>query len=323
LCPKLEISHYLLLIPFQMKKFLFGMCMLAAIGAGTTACGNGAKASEDNDSLVNKATSDSLSQYYGLMAGSYIGSELSYYAKESGEDYSREEFMKGVQAVVGQDQQDAYIAGMNTGMRVLQDIKGMEKQGVQVNRDLLLSELRKLVLADSIDNTKTEEYSRTYQQMMQRVQVAAQAREEAKKAESPEAKANVKAGEAALAKVAGAKKTQSGLGYVIENPGDGDQVKAGDRVTVKYVGKHLDGSEFDKGDSSVMTPGQNLIPGFSEALELLKKGGKGTFYIPGKLAYGANGVPQAKIGPMEMLIFEIEVLDVNAPAETPDNGQVK
>jgi FKBP-type peptidyl-prolyl cis-trans isomerase len=257
------------------------------------------------------------------MAGSFIGSELQYYAKESGEDYNREEFLKGLQAVVGSEHDDAYVAGMNTGFRVLQDIKGMKQQGVQVNRDLLLSEMRKLILADSIDKAKTDEYSTTYQDMMRRVQAQAQAREEAKKADSPEAKANIKAGEAALAKVAGVKKTQSGLAYVIENPGDGDQVKAGDRVTVKYVGKHLDGSEFDKGDSAVMVPGQNLIPGFSEALELLKKGGKGTFYIPGKLAYGANGVPQAKIGPMEMLVFELEVLDVNAPAEAVDTTEVK
>jgi FKBP-type peptidyl-prolyl cis-trans isomerase FkpA len=307
-----------------MKKFLFGMCMLAVLGAGSASCGNGAKASDDNDSLVAVATSDSLSEYYGLMAGSFIGSELSYYAQQSGETYDREEFIKGLQAVVGQDRSDAYIAGMNTGFRVLQDIKGMKEQGVQINRDKLLNALRKQVLADSVDRATAEEYSNKYQQMMQSVQAAAQAREEAKKANSPEAKANEKAGKEFLAKQKDVKLTQSGLGYVIQNPGEGDAIKDGDRVTVKYEGKHLNGSTFDKGDSAVMVPGQGLIPGFSEALKLVKKGGKATFYIPGKLGYGANGVPQAQIGPNEMLIFEVEVIDVQPKTDAkPENAELK
>jgi FKBP-type peptidyl-prolyl cis-trans isomerase len=266
---------------------------------------------------VAVATSDSLSEYYGLMAGSFIGSELSYYAQQSGEAYDREEFIKGLQAVVGQDHSDAYVAGMNTGFRVLQDIKGMKEQGVQINRDKLLNALRKQVLADSVSREVAEEYSNKYQEMMHSVQSAAQAREEAKKANSPEAKANEKAGKEFLAKQKDVKTTASGLGYVIENEGTGDAIKDGDRVTVKYEGKHLDGSAFDKGDSAVMVPGQGLIPGFSEALKLVKKGGKATFYIPGKLGYGANGVPQAKIGPNEMLIFEVEVLDVQPKDAQP------
>lgn len=300
------------------------MCLLATMGISATSCGQGSDAKSDSDTLVSVAKSDSLSQYYGLMAGSFIGGELSYYAKDSGEAYDRNEFVKGLQSVVGLDKSDAYLAGMNTGMRVLQDLKGMEKQGVQVNRDILLKELRKMILADSINKDESQEYSRIYQDLMQEVQAQAQAREEARKANSPEAKANVKAGEEYLAKVKGLKKTKDGLGYVMINEGEGEPIKDGDRVTINYKGRHLNGIEFDKGEGSVMQPGQNLIVGFSEGVKLLKKGGKITIYVPGHLGYGANGVPHANIGPNEMLIFDIEVLDVNPEVKPQDNdGQIK
>jgi FKBP-type peptidyl-prolyl cis-trans isomerase len=306
-----------------MKKILLGMCVLAAMGTCATSCGNGEKADTENDTLVAKATSDSISQYYGMMAGGFISSELSYYAKESGESYDREDFLKGVQAVVGSEKSDAYVAGMNTGFRVLQDIKEMQKQGVQVDRDAILKEMRKLILTDSIDKTQAQEYAKVYQDLMQKVQAQNQQREEAKKANSPEAKANEKAGDDFMAKVSGLKKTGSGLGYVIENPGEGSAIKDGDRVTVNYVGKHIDGTEFDKGTDAVMQPGQNLIPGFTEALKMLKPGAKATFYIPGKLGYGTNGVPQANIGPNELLIFELEVKSVEAPVEQPASAEIK
>jgi FKBP-type peptidyl-prolyl cis-trans isomerase FkpA/FKBP-type peptidyl-prolyl cis-trans isomerase FklB len=321
LCPKYIFS--LIINTSKMKKFLFGMCMLAVVGTCATSCGKGEKADADNDTLVAKATSDSISQYYGMMAGGFIGSELAYYAQESGEKYDREEFLKGLQAVVGSEKEDAYVAGMNTGFRVLQDIKEMQKQGVQVDRDVILKEMRRMVLNDSVKKEQAQEYAKVYQDLMQGVQAQNQAREEAKKANSPEAKANVKAGEEFMAKVHNIKKTQSGLGYVIENPGEGTAIKDGDRVTVDYVGKHIDGSEFDKGTDAVMQPGQNLIPGFTEALKLLKAGGKATFYIPGHLAYGSNGVPQAKIGPNELLVFDITVKSVEAPVEQAPSKEIE
>jgi FKBP-type peptidyl-prolyl cis-trans isomerase len=56
---------------------------------------------------------------------------------------------------------------------------------------------------------------------------------------------------------------------------------------------------------------QGVVPGFREGLMLLGKGGKATLYIPASLAYGANGVPQAGIGPNATLIFEVELIDIN------------
>jgi FKBP-type peptidyl-prolyl cis-trans isomerase len=306
-----------------MKKFLFGMCMLAVVGTTATSCGNGDSADADNDSIVAKATSDSISQYYGMMTGSFIGGEISYYANQSGEAYNREEFIKGLQAVVGNEKDEAYIAGMASGFRVWQELKEMEKQGVQVNRGEMLKQMRKFILADSVSQEEAQKYAQEYQKLIQNVQAKAQAREEAKKANSPEAKANEKAGREFIAKVPGVKTTQTGLGYVIENEGEGANIKDGDRVTLNYKGKRINGEQFDQGSNAVFQAGKGTIPGFGEGLKLLKKGSKATLYIPGHLAYGVNGVPQAKIGPNELLIFEIEVSDVVAPVEHNDNGQIK
>ena len=70
---------------------------------------------------------------------------------------------------------------------------------------------------------------------------------------------------------------------------------------------------FDQNDNATFAPSQ-VIPGFGEGLGMMKKGSKYIFYIPGDLAYGANGTPDGKIGPMATLIFEVEAKDVT-PAE--------
>lgn len=298
-----------------MKAKIYSASLALALCMAATSCGNGEKGGAD-DTLVSKQTSDSLCAAYGAMAGSYINGELVYYADATGTGYDRREFVKGIQAVVGSEHPDAYIAGMNTGLRVYQDLVGMKNQGVQVNRAKLIEALRKAILADSLTDVEREKAQTEYQVLLARVQAMAQQREEKKLAEAPKAVQNQKASQAFIDNLRkttpGVKTTESGLTYVVETPGEGVPVKNGDRVTLNYVGKHLNGEVFDQGEGATLVPGNGLIAGFSEALTLMYKGGKATFYIPGELAYGAKGVEQAGIGPMETLVFEIEVLDVNA-----------
>jgi len=100
-------------------------------------------------------------------------------------------------------------------------------------------------------------------------------------------------------------KSASGLRYFIENPGTGAAPKMGETWVVNYKGTFLDGQVFDQGKAADMPLGQ-MIPGFNEALMLLKSGGKGTFVIPSSIAYG----DQAR-GPIEansVLVFEVELL---------------
>ena len=104
--------------------------------------------------------------------------------------------------------------------------------------------------------------------------------------------------------------TASGLQYEVVKEGDGPMPAAADRVVVHYTGRLIDGTVFDSSEDARLSPA-GVVPGFGEGLEMLGKGGKATLYIPGKLAYGVDGAPRAGIGPNAMLIFDIEVLDVN------------
>lgn len=129
-------------------------------------------------------------------------------------------------------------------------------------------------------------------------------------------------GEAFLAqnaKKAGVKTTASGLQYEVLKEGTGAQPKATDIVAVQYEGKLLDGKVFDStaqhGGQPAVFPLNQVIPGWTEGLQLMKEGGKYRFYIPSKLAYGEQGAPQGGIEPNSVLIFDVDLLKVNPPAD--------
>jgi FKBP-type peptidyl-prolyl cis-trans isomerase FklB len=128
---------------------------------------------------------------------------------------------------------------------------------------------------------------------------------------------NLKEGEAFLtanAKKEGVKTTASGLQYKVSKSGTGKSPKATDSVKVHYHGTLIDGTVFDSSIERGMPitfPLNGVIPGWTEALQLMKEGDKWTLYIPSKLAYGERG-PGGKIGPNSTLIFEVELLSVEA-----------
>ena len=106
--------------------------------------------------------------------------------------------------------------------------------------------------------------------------------------------------------------------------GTGAQPKPTDMVTVNYNGTLTNGSEFDssyKRDEPATFPLNGVIRGWTEGLQLMKKGGKYQFFIPANLAYGERS-PGAGIPPNSTLIFEVELLDIKAgaarvPSPTP------
>ncbi|NJN26017.1 MAG: FKBP-type peptidyl-prolyl cis-trans isomerase [Cyclobacteriaceae bacterium] len=112
-----------------------------------------------------------------------------------------------------------------------------------------------------------------------------------------------------------AQTTESGLRYVIEEQGTGEFPQEGQTVHVHYTGTLMDGTKFDSSYDRNDGPltfalGQGqVIPGWDEGIALLKKGGKGTLYIPSSLAYGPNGAGGA-IPPNSNLKFEVELVDI-------------
>ncbi len=109
------------------------------------------------------------------------------------------------------------------------------------------------------------------------------------------------------------KTTASGLQYEVINEGTGKQPVASDSVTVHYTGKLIDGTVFDssveRGEPATFGVTQ-VIPGWVEALQMMKEGAKWRLFIPSNLAYGPNGAGNV-IGPNSTLIFDVELIKVN------------
>jgi FKBP-type peptidyl-prolyl cis-trans isomerase len=128
-------------------------------------------------------------------------------------------------------------------------------------------------------------------------------------------------------KSAVAKRTSTGIRYIITKPGVGNNAKDGQTVNVNYAGYLLDGKYFDTNIEAVakanglhqegrpyasypVVLGQRgVITGWEQALRLMNKGAKMTVYIPSTLAYGSQGMGQ-RIGPDAVLAFDLEVVDI-------------
>jgi FKBP-type peptidyl-prolyl cis-trans isomerase len=105
----------------------------------------------------------------------------------------------------------------------------------------------------------------------------------------------------------------SGLQYKIITPGAGDSPAEKDKVTVHYRGTLIDGTQFDssydRGEPASF-PLNAVIKGWTEGLQLMKPGGKFTFYIPPQLAYGKNAPQGSNIKANSALIFEVELISI-------------
>ena len=126
---------------------------------------------------------------------------------------------------------------------------------------------------------------------------------------------NAKAGEEFLTengKRAEVKTTASGLQYEVIKEGDGPQPNADDQVVVHYTGKLIDGTVFDSSEDRGVpaTFGvTQVIPGWVEALQLMKAGSTWRLFIPSALAYGPQGAGNI-IGPNATLIFDVSLIEV-------------
>ncbi len=200
------------------------------------------------------------------------------------------------------DQKDkvSYSIGLNIGF-------SLSRQGLPLNMDALDAGIRD-AMANKPRMTETEvrDTMQAFEKDMTEKQKAAGEKNAADGAKFLEENK----------KKEGVKSTPSGLQYKVIKEGTGPQPKPTDMVTVNYRGTLINGSEFDssyKRNEPATFPLNGVIKGWTEGLQLMKKGAKYQFFIPANLAYGERS-PGAGIPPNSTLIFEVELLDAKAAA---------
>jgi len=188
--------------------------------------------------------------------------------------------------------------------------RNLQKQGIDVNPDVLVQGLKDGIAGGAVKMTD-DEMKTTMQAFIQGMQTKMQAKEKAAGAD------NKAKGEAYLAeniKKDGWKTTPSGLQYKVITTGTGEKPKTTDTVVTEYRGTTIDGTEFD--NSTKHEPAElevnRVIPGWTEALQMMPVGSKWQLAIPSSLAYGEEAPPQ--IGPNSVLLFDIEVVAIKKPA---------
>ncbi|MFN5357182.1 MAG: FKBP-type peptidyl-prolyl cis-trans isomerase [Bacteroidota bacterium] len=111
----------------------------------------------------------------------------------------------------------------------------------------------------------------------------------------------------------GVKVTASGLQYIVMKEGNGAKPGLNDKVTTHYHGTLTDGTVFDSSverGQPASFPVSGVIPGWTEALQLMSVGSKWKLFLPSNLAYGERGAG-GKIGPNAVLVFEVELLSID------------
>jgi len=208
--------------------------------------------------------------------------------------------------------------GYSIGLDFAKSIESLSQE-VDVNSKMVIKGFEDAITGKDVLITQ-EEFKQVMQEFQAEMQEKqARMQQEAMEKQSKEmakvGEKNGKEGEAFLAKNAkekGVKTTASGLQYMVLKEGTGKSPKETDQVETHYKGTLIDGTEFDssykRGEPAVF-PLNAVIPGWTEALQLMKVGGKNKIFVPAKLAYGPRGAGGV-IGPNATLIFEIELLSI-------------
>jgi len=205
-------------------------------------------------------------------------------------------------------QKVSYAFGMRMG-------KGLKMQSVDIDIDVFARAMKD-VLADRkllLTEKEAQEVMMSWQKEMMA---------ERGKRRKEDAVKNKKEGEAFLAankKKEGIVALPSGLQYKVIKAGTGPKPKATDTVTVNYRGTLINGTEFDSSEKQgkpMSFPVNQVIKGWTEALQLMKVGAKWQLFVPSNLAYMERG-GRPPIGPNATLIFDIELLSTGAPVAKP------
>lgn len=277
----------------MLRRFLFPLIMIAVVFSAA-----------GRERELSRQESDSVSHALATLWGNYIKKK----ALADGDSVSAE-YMRGVQEALKLSQgNDAYFQGLSEGVVMGRRIREVETLGgFKVDVEKLAYVLSRIEKGrpSGFSEATAEQYLNA---LMSRIA-----------AENHQ----VDGSEEYLREASqreGVVKTPSGLLFEVLTEGEGENPGPNDQVLVKYIGRLIDGTVFNKSpdDKDTFFYVNETIPGFAEGLQLMKKGGSYRIYIPSELGYGDNGV-NGIIPGGAATIFDIELLDFRS-ANTVENA---
>ncbi|HIF9350379.1 TPA: FKBP-type peptidyl-prolyl cis-trans isomerase [Photobacterium damselae] len=218
-----------------------------------------------------------------------------------------------------EDQKAAYAIGASLAQYLAANLDQQQELGIKLDRKDVLAGVED-VFADKSRLTP-EQTQQALQELDKRVSEIVQ--QKAKQ----ESEQNLKAGtefREKFAKEQGVVTTKSGLMYKIEKEGTGPKPVATDTVEVHYKGTLIDGTEFDssyKRNQTATFPLNQVIPGWTEGVQLMPVGSKFEFVIPPQLAYGSQANPS--IPANSTLVFQVELVGIKGKTEKPATEAAK
>lgn len=204
------------------------------------------------------------------------------------------------------EDKSAYAIGLSMGRYIGSTLEKQQELGVTLNNDIILQGVKDgFSDGGQMSDEEVQSALTAYDEHINGL-IETQAKEQAA--------ATLEEGKSFLeenAKRDGVEVTESGLQYEVLTPAEGDKPAAEDVVTVHYTGTLVDGTQFDssveRGEPASF-PLNQVIPGWTEGVQLMSVGSKYKFFIPAELAYGESGA--GTIPGNAVLIFEVELLDI-------------
>lgn len=283
-----------------MKKSILSLLAVVAMVCAFASCNKTAQKSDTNNEL--SAMTDSVAMIQGYMTGQQLGQQFMMMAMQ-GMPVDTVEFLKGFKKGIADTTKFSYYAGQIQGV---QTAMGLAKEGIDTK--IFAEYLEYALKGDTTKMTMDQEAAYNYIQNYYSKKQEIENKEKYGK--------NIDEGKKAIedfAKQDDVITTESGLAYRYATKGTGKSPVDGDKVKVTYRGTLVNGTEFDKSEEPVEFGVNQVIPGWTELLKLMKEGDQVIAYIPYDLAYGANG-SGSSIEPFSTLIFDVTLLKV-IPAE--------
>ena len=283
-----------------MKKSILSLLAVVAMVCAFASCNKTAQKSDTNNEL--SAMTDSVAMIQGYMTGQQLGQQFMMMAMQ-GMPVDTVEFLKGFKKGIADTTKFSYYAGQIQGV---QTAMGLAKEGIDTK--IFAEYLEYALKGDTTKMTMDQEAAYNYLQNYYSKKQEIENKEKYGK--------NIDEGKKAIedfAKQNDVITTESGIAYRYTTKGTGKSPVDGDKVKVTYRGTLVNGTEFDKSEEPVEFGVNQVIPGWTELLKLMKEGDQVIAYIPYDLAYGANG-SGSSIEPFSTLIFDVTLLEV-IPAE--------